>query len=103
MSARQHIPRLKVRPQRKRPAAAGSDLYPRREGVRTALHRNASSPSSGRRADAADICVLETDLPGGPYGMAEEFTEKLIEKVREYVFLYDRGHRRAVRNGGRIH
>jgi hypothetical protein len=26
------------------------------------------------------------DLPGGQYGMAEEFTEKLIEKVREYVF-----------------
>jgi len=24
--------------------------------------------------------------------MAEEFTEKLIEKVWEYVFLYDTGH-----------
>jgi len=24
--------------------------------------------------------------------MAEEFTEKLFEKVREYVFLYDTGH-----------
>jgi hypothetical protein len=24
--------------------------------------------------------------------MAEDFTEKLIEKVREYVFLYDTGH-----------
>jgi hypothetical protein len=24
--------------------------------------------------------------------MAEEFTIKLIEKVREYVFLYDTGH-----------
>ena len=24
--------------------------------------------------------------------MVEEFTEKLIEKVREYVFLYDTGH-----------
>ena len=24
--------------------------------------------------------------------MAEEFTEKLIEKVGEYVFLYDTGH-----------
>jgi hypothetical protein len=35
---------------------------------------------------------LETDLPGGQYGMAEECTEKLIEKVREYVFLYDTGH-----------
>jgi hypothetical protein len=35
---------------------------------------------------------LETDFPGGQYGMAEEFTEKLIEKVREYVFLYDTGH-----------
>jgi hypothetical protein len=35
---------------------------------------------------------LETDLPGWQYGMAEEFTEKLIEKVREYVFLYDTGH-----------
>jgi hypothetical protein len=31
-------------------------------------------------------------LPGGQHGMAEEFTEKLIEKVREYVFLYDTGH-----------
>jgi hypothetical protein len=35
---------------------------------------------------------LETDLAGGQYGMAEEFTEKLIEKLREYVFLYDTGH-----------
>jgi hypothetical protein len=35
---------------------------------------------------------LGTDLPGGQYGMAEEFTEKLIEKVREAVFLYDIGH-----------
>jgi len=59
-------------------------------------NNNTSSPSSRRRADAADqsrsrraadICVLETVLPGGQYGMAEEFTEKLIEKVREYVFL----------------
>jgi hypothetical protein len=24
--------------------------------------------------------------------MAEKFTEKLIEDVREYVFLYDTGH-----------
>jgi hypothetical protein len=24
--------------------------------------------------------------------MAEEFTEKLIEKFRKYVFLYDTGH-----------
>jgi len=32
---------------------------------------------------AADIRVLETNLTGGQYGMAEEFTEKLIEKVRE--------------------
>jgi hypothetical protein len=31
-------------------------------------------------------------LPGGQDGMAQEFTEKLIEKVREYVFLYDTGH-----------
>jgi len=38
------------------------------------------------------MCVLETDLPGGQYGMGEEFTEKLIEKVREYVFLYDTDH-----------
>jgi len=34
----------------------------------------------------------ETDLPGGQNGMAEEFTEKLIEKVREYVFLYGTGY-----------
>jgi hypothetical protein len=32
---------------------------------------------------------LETDLPDGQYGMAEEFTENLTEKVREHVFLYD--------------
>jgi hypothetical protein len=31
-------------------------------------------------------------LPGGQYGMAQELTEKLIEKVREFVFLYDTGH-----------
>ena len=51
------------------------------------LCKTASSPSNRRRADAADqsrsrraadICVLETDLPGGQCGMAEEFTEKLI-------------------------
>jgi hypothetical protein len=36
--------------------------------------------------------VLQTDFPGGQHGMAEELTEKLIEKVREYVFLYDPGH-----------
>jgi hypothetical protein len=41
---------------------------------------------------AADICVSETDLPGGQYGMVEEFNEKLIEKVWEYVFLYGTGH-----------
>jgi hypothetical protein len=35
---------------------------------------------------------LETDLPGGQYGMPEEFTEKLIEKVQEYVFLYGTSH-----------
>ena len=59
------------------------------------------SPSNRRRTDAAgqsrprraaDICVLGTDLPDGQYGMAEEFTEKLIEEVREYVFLRDAGH-----------
>jgi hypothetical protein len=34
--------------------------------------------------------------------MAEELTEKLIEKVREYVFLYDTGHpgyKNLVKNG----
>ena len=36
--------------------------------------------------------MLQTDLPRGQHGMAEELTEKLIEKVREYVFLYDPGH-----------
>jgi len=36
--------------------------------------------------------VLQTDLPGGQHGVAEELTEKLIEKVRECVFLYDPGH-----------
>jgi len=61
-------------------------------GSRTVLCKTASSPSNRRRADvadqsrsrwAADIRVLETNLTGGQYGMAEEFTEKLIEKVRE--------------------
>jgi len=88
---------VRVRPHRKRAAAAGSDLCPRREGVRTVICKIASSPSNRRRADASDqsrwrravdICVLETDLTGGQYGMAEEFTEKLIEKVRDYGFLY---------------
>jgi hypothetical protein len=32
---------------------------------------------------------LETDLPGGQYGMAEEFTEKFIEKVRIEVLRID--------------
>jgi hypothetical protein len=36
--------------------------------------------------------VLQTDLPGGQHSMAEELTEKLIEKVREYACLYDPGH-----------
>jgi hypothetical protein len=36
--------------------------------------------------------VFWRHLPGGQYGMAEEFTEKLIEKVRKYVFLYNKGH-----------
>jgi len=49
---------------------------PRREGVRTVLCSTTSSPSNRRRADAADesrsrraadICVLETDLPGGQW------------------------------------
>jgi hypothetical protein len=34
---------------------------------------------------------LGTYLPGGQYGMAEEFTEKLVENVLEYAFLYDTG------------
>ena len=92
---------IRVRPHRKWAAAAGSDLFPRREGFRTVLCKTALSPSNRSLADAADqsrtrrtadICVLETDLSGGQYGMAEEFTEKLIEKVRECVFLYDIGH-----------
>ena len=91
----------RVQPHRKRAVAAGSDLCPQREGVRTALCKITSSPSNRWRADAAEqsrswqaagICVLETDLPGGHYGMAEAFTEKLIEKMREYMFLYSTGH-----------
>jgi hypothetical protein len=75
-----HIRAVEFRSHRKRAVAAGCDLSPRPKVVRTA-----SSPSNRRRADAADqsrsrravdICVLETDLPGGQYGMAEEFTEK---------------------------
>jgi hypothetical protein len=42
-----------VRPHSKRAAAAGSDVCPRREGVRTVLYTIASSPSNKRRADAA--------------------------------------------------
>ena len=96
-----HRGRFRVRPHRKLAAAAGSDLCPRREGFRNVLRKIASSPSNRRRADAADhsrsrraadSCVLETDLPDGQYGMVEEFNEKLIEKVRQYVFLYDTGH-----------
>jgi hypothetical protein len=73
-------------------------MCPGREGVRTVLCKTASFPSNKRRADAADqsrprraadICVLQADLPGGQYGMAEESTENSIEKVRKYVFLYD--------------
>jgi len=44
-------------------------------------HRRQTGGGLTRRA--ADICVLETDLPGGQCGMAEEFTGKLIEKLRE--------------------
>jgi hypothetical protein len=64
-------------------------VCPWREGVPTVLCKTGSSPSNKRRADVADqyrsqrradICVLETDLPGRKYGMAEEFTKKLIEK-----------------------
>jgi hypothetical protein len=78
---------LNVRPHRKRAAATGSDLCPRREGVRTVLCKKSSSPSNRTRADAVDqstsrravdICVLETDFPGRLYVMAEEFTEKII-------------------------
>jgi hypothetical protein len=31
-------------------------------------------------------------MPGRQCGMAKEFTEKLTEKVRKYVFFYDTGH-----------
>jgi hypothetical protein len=34
---------------------------------------------------------LETDFRGRQYGIAEEFTEKLIEKLRDCVLLYDTG------------
>jgi len=92
---------LKVRPHRMWAAAVGSGLCPRRADFRTVLHMISSSLSNRRRAAAADqsrsrraagSCVLQTDLPGGQHSMAEELTEKLIEKVREYVFLYDPGH-----------
>jgi hypothetical protein len=71
---------LKVRSQRNRPYASVSDLCLLWKGVRTLLCKTASSPSNRRRADAADqsrsrraadIRVLETDLPGGQYGTAE--------------------------------
>jgi hypothetical protein len=75
---------VKVQLHREQATVAGSDLCPRREGVRTVLRKTASSSSNRRRADAADqsrsrqaedICVLETDLPGRQYGMAEGFIE----------------------------
>ena len=68
--------KIQVRPHRKRAAAAGSDLFPRREGVRTLLCKIASSPSNRRLADAAD---------------------------RGHLCFGDRFSRREVRNGGRIH
>jgi hypothetical protein len=67
-----------------------------REGVPTVLCKTGSSSSNKKRAEvadqyrsrrAADICVLETDLPGRQYGMAEEFTEKLIEKIAGVLVL----------------
>jgi hypothetical protein len=66
---------------------AGIDLCPWWEGIRTELCKTALTPSNRTWADtahqsklwlAADICVLETDLPHGQYGMVEEMTEKLI-------------------------
>ena len=36
-----------------------------------------------RSRRVSDVFVLETDLPGGQQGMAEEFTENGIEKVKE--------------------
>lgn len=78
---------VRVRPHRKQAAAAGSDLCPWWEGTRTELCKIELTPSNRRRADTADQsrlwwavdnCVLETDQTGGQYGMAEEFTEKLI-------------------------
>jgi hypothetical protein len=88
---------FKFQPHRKRAASADRDLCPRREGVQTVLCKTASSPSNRRRADvadqsrsrrAADTCVLERDLLGGQYGMAEEFTEKLIHaKMFEETIL----------------
>jgi len=76
----------KVWPHRRRAAVAGSDLCPRREGVRTVLCKTASSPSNRRRADkadqsrlrrATDICVLETDLSGGKYRMVGRIKWKI--------------------------
>jgi len=80
---------LKVRPHRKWAAAASSDMCPQREGIQIVLRKIASSPSNRRQADVADqsrsrwavdFGVLETDLSGGQYRMAEEFTENLIHK-----------------------
>ena len=42
--------RCRVWPHRKRPAAAGSELCPRREGLRTILRKTASSPSNRKTA-----------------------------------------------------
>ena len=57
---------------------------------RTVLHTIASSASN--KMQTAASCVLQTDLPCGQHGMAEELTEKLYEKVRDCVFLYGPGH-----------
>jgi hypothetical protein len=86
---------INVRPHRKRAAAAGSNLCPRREGFElyyVRLHHPRQIEGGLKRRTSLDrgrqrTFVFWRHLPGGQYGMAEEFTEKLIEKVREYVFL----------------
>jgi hypothetical protein len=92
---------VRVRPHRKQAALAGSDLCLRWEGFQTVLCKIATSASNRKWADMTDhsrlwqapvICVVETDLPDEQYRMAEEFNEKLTEKVWEYMFLYDTGH-----------
>jgi hypothetical protein len=56
------------------------------------LHHHHQTEGGLTRWASLDSGEQLTDLRGRQYKMAEECTEKLIEKVQEYVFLYDTCH-----------